>query len=119
MIYCCPRDHASLSIQDSSYVCPHGHCYPIRDGIPIFILTEVQQTHGEAERALDENEVTSELLHDNGITPASNVLHPIVRGILGATSGNHYYPIRNQINPYPIPVIRLPSANHGETLLDI
>jgi SAM-dependent methyltransferase len=82
-------------------------------------LTEVQQTHGEAERALDENEVTSELLHDNGITPASNVLHPIVRGILGATSGNLYYPIRNQINHYPIPDIRLPSANHGETLLDI
>jgi SAM-dependent methyltransferase len=82
-------------------------------------LTEVQQTHGEAERALDENEVTSELLHDNGVTPPSNVLHPVVRGILGATSGHLYYPIRNLIDHYPIPDIRLPAANDGETLLDI
>jgi 2-polyprenyl-3-methyl-5-hydroxy-6-metoxy-1,4-benzoquinol methylase len=34
--YVCPRDGEELSEGDGSLTCPHGHAFPVRDGIPRF-----------------------------------------------------------------------------------
>lgn len=42
----CPRDRLPLEIESEKLTCTNGHCYPIVEGIPILLLDDVQQTHG-------------------------------------------------------------------------
>lgn len=117
----CPRDHTALARRSRSrdvLACENGHVYPIYDGIPVLLIDDSDQTHGEALRALDPETAKRELMWNDGTTPPPNDLHPVIRAALGATCGHMYFAIRNKIDHYPIPTLRLPDGN-GETLLDI
>jgi SAM-dependent methyltransferase len=115
----CPRDHKSLSRCGDFLVCNAGHQYPIRGGIPIFILDEAEQTHDEALRALQQSATDLELMHDDGRTRPKEELHPVVRDVLGATSGFMYEAIKYSIDHYPIPSLRIAPTCRGDTFLDI
>ena len=116
----CPRDHLPLARSDNSLSCAAGHSYPIHGGIPVFILDDVDQTHGEAARALKLKEIEYELTRDDGMTPPLNEVDSLVREILGGTCGNMYKAIRFEIDHYPIPNLRLPPAGSGGArLLDV
>lgn len=114
----CPRDHTELARTETGLVCAQGHSYPARGGIPIFILSEENQTHTEALRALDADQTAFELSRDDGQTPPPTEVHPLVRAIQGATSGYMFYAARDRFASYPIPDIRLPEGK-GQRLLDI
>ncbi len=114
----CPRDHLPLVRSDTALTCTAGHCYPVHGGIPVFILDDVDQTHGEASRALRLKEIEYELTRDDGATPPRDQVDPLVREILGGTCGNMYKAVRNEIDHYPIPELRLP-AGAGARFLDI
>jgi SAM-dependent methyltransferase len=86
--------------------------------IPVFILDDVQQTLGVAERALRPDEVRRALALDDGSTPSPESIHPFVRDRMARTGGYLYETIRHHIAGYPIPVMRLPEGD-GKSLLDI
>lgn len=115
----CPRDHGELDLQGDTLVCSSGHRYPVVDGIPIMLLTEVEQTHPVADVSLA---ATEEQAHAGAPIPADGTsegeIDPLVQEIVGATSGHLYLPLINKLSRYPIPDIRLPPGR-GETLLDL
>ena len=49
----CPRDKQPLQEKDQDLCCAAGHRYPVVDGIPILLVSDVAQTHPETLRALD------------------------------------------------------------------
>src|SRR2546421_10040013 len=49
----CPRDHSALSFEGGRILCERGHLYPTVEGIPVLLISEVPQTHGEAIKALE------------------------------------------------------------------
>lgn len=116
----CPRDRLPLtSTSPHRLTCPAGHSYPVHDGIPVFILEEVEHTHPSALRALDPVEVVRDLARDDGATPPLDDLHPYVRDVLVGTCGNLYAPIAGTIDHYPIPKLPLPEARRGDSFLEI
>lgn len=48
----CPRDKSQLRLDGESVKCEHEHSYPIIEGVPILLMSEVEQTHIEGMRAL-------------------------------------------------------------------
>jgi SAM-dependent methyltransferase/uncharacterized protein YbaR (Trm112 family) len=115
----CPRDRLPLARSRDELTCPAGHAYPVHDGIPVFILGEVRQTHPSATRALDAAEVLCDLALDDGSTPPPDELHPFVRDVLADTCGNLYAPIADSIDHYPIPDLPLQVGPPGGGFLEI
>src|ERR1700751_2869010 len=48
----CPRDKKDLSHRGTHLICPQGHQYAVVDGVPILLVSDVEQTHIEGTRAL-------------------------------------------------------------------
>src|SRR6266566_9249681 len=51
-ILCCPRDGSDLRIKGRALCCAQGHAYPVVKGIPVFLLSEKEQTMGIAQASL-------------------------------------------------------------------
>ncbi len=115
----CPRDGLPLNRSSDGLACTAGHTYPVHDGIPVFILGEVEQTHPSAARALHAAEILRDLALDDGETPPLHELHPFVRSVLVDTCGNLYAPIAGSIDHYPKPDLPLKSERPGATFLEI
>lgn len=107
----CPRDKQDLSYQGNYLICPRGHQYAVVDGIPILLVSDVEQTHIEGTRALAvaEGGETSKL-PDFNVGP--NEIDPFVRGTIGATNGGLYQHLVGSLQEYPIPRLRLPSGDN-------
>src|SRR5690349_15667525 len=113
----CPRDHSAL-IQDSDIIrCQEGHRYRIADGVPILLVSDVQQTHIEGTRALAIAE-TGDLSQLRQIELAPGEIDPFVRDSIGATNGSLYQHLVGYLREYPIPDLRLPRGEE-KTFLEI
>lgn len=109
----CPRDHSPLSDEHDVLVCAHGHRYPCVDGIPVFVLKDVRQTHWIADYSLDEPEAGASVEMTDGIDP-------FVREAVGATCGNFYgATFAATMAEYPIPALPMAPLRAGEVLLDV
>jgi len=113
----CPRDKQSLQEEASHLVCPSGHRYAVIEGIPIMLISEVEQTHIEGTRALLLAETK-----DVGSLPqfdvAKDEMDPFVRNAIGATNGLLYQHLVGKLKEYPIPRLRLPDGN-GRLFLEV
>jgi SAM-dependent methyltransferase len=115
----CPRDRLPLVCSRGGLTCAAGHSYPVHDGIPVFIIGEVEQTHPSAERALQVAHILSDLACDDGETPPLHDVHPFVRDVLVGTCGNLYAPIARSIDHYPIPELPLQPERQGDRFVEI
>jgi uncharacterized protein YbaR (Trm112 family) len=132
----CPRHRTALLEDGSRLRCEDGHEYPVVEDIPV-ILDEGPQTLWVAELSLnsarqngtaldpyyvdtigiadDEKAVLRRRLLDR---MADDFIDPIVSFLVGATNGIAYKHLRGRLSDYPIPELRLPTAN-GKVLLDV
>lgn len=107
----CPRDKQSLSQQSTGLICPQGHQYAVIDGVPILLVSEVEQTHIEGARALavaEGGETSTLPTFDVG----PNEIDPFVRRAIGATNGGLYQHLVGNLQEYPIPRLRLPPGKN-------
>lgn len=108
----CPRDHERLEPVDGALTCAAGHTYPIRDGIPILLLDDVEQTHEAALYALRSAGEPDPYESGTGFVDA------YVQEAIGATGGYLYAGLAGRLTDYPVPVLRMPEG-HGGTFLDL
>lgn len=113
----CPRDKSQLRLDCESVKCEHGHSYPIIEGVPILLVSEVEQTHIEGTRAvaIAQSRDASSLAK---FTLGPNDIDPFVRNVIGATNGSLYGHLVGRLTEYPIPVLRLPPGN-GKLFLEV
>jgi len=118
----CPRDHTPLREDGDALACPAGHRYAIVDGFPILLRDDVPQTHWAATMALEEArglgdpEAATAWVGREGL--ADGEIDPWVQAAIGATGGNLYRTLIEQLTDYPVP--RLPApAGEGKLLLDV
>ncbi|HEY9701941.1 MAG TPA: hypothetical protein V6C58_05825, partial [Allocoleopsis sp.] len=109
----CPQDHCKLELQGNTLICPHGHSYPVVDGIPIMLLKDKIPTQ--------ENifNLTFNLAQSTPINPNQNndqTIDPFVQEAIAATGGIMYE--NTKLTRYPIPNFPLPSGNN-QYLLDL
>ena len=130
----CPRDHCELRLQGNTLLCPHDHGYPVVDGTPVMLLSDVRQTMVVANTSINQAcaphddrgfYVESLGLSDEekrGILQlaANNTskVDPAVAYLIGATNGIAYKHLIGKLGEYPIPEMRLPFGR-GQSLLDI
>jgi len=113
----CPRDKTSLHAHADSLHCVNGHSYAVIEDIPILLLSETKQTHIEGTRALDlaEGREPINLLHF-AVEPGE--VDPFVKRAIAATNGSLYQHLVGNLREYPIPDLKLPTAN-GKLFLEI
>jgi ubiquinone/menaquinone biosynthesis C-methylase UbiE/uncharacterized protein YbaR (Trm112 family) len=129
----CPRDGSDLRIEGGALCCAQRHVYPVVNGIPVFLLSEKEQTIGIAQASLvaaqslvgaplfvdtigvsDEEKQAIEKKWEGG----ANAIDPVISYLVGATSGHGYKDLIGQMTTYPIPNIPLPCGD-GRMLLDV
>jgi SAM-dependent methyltransferase len=98
-------------------LCEQGHLYPSVEGIPVLLLSDVPQTHGEAIKALEVAwmENAAERV---GIGSTSDTINPHVQQLVASTCGLLYRPLIGKLRRYPIPELRLPEGQE-RSFLDI
>jgi SAM-dependent methyltransferase/uncharacterized protein YbaR (Trm112 family) len=117
-IIVCPRDKQALSEDGSFLRCPQEHRYRVVEGIPILLVSDVQQTHIEGDRALlvaEGDQSQAPLLK---LTLGADEIDPFVKNSIGATNGGLYRYLVGSLKTYPIPDLRIP-ASDGATFLEI
>ena len=113
----CPRDQTAFVFASDKLVCANGHIYPCVEGVPILLLDDIAQTHGQALEALKykaEDNAAERL----GITVTDEAVNPHVQQLVASTCGLFYRPAMGKLTRYPIPELRLP-AGDDKTFLDI
>ncbi len=136
-ILACPHDASPLELKRQHLHCAHGHSFPVVDGVPVLLRSDVVQTIGfgatslqlaaayiEGDRSddwfidsLGAHETEKQRVREarkNG----SWAIDPVASNLIAATNGMLYRDIIGKVVEYPIPRIGLPPAA-GETLLDI
>ena len=143
--FICPIDRKPLSLVGERLVSPSGRQYPIVDGIPVFLLNDVEPTIGVArmslERALGNTDVIDRRAPDMYLESVSisdaekadlvrslaadtsaraSPIDPVVLQLVGATNGLAYKHLigDRKLAVYPVPDIGLPKSD-GERLLDV
>lgn len=132
----CPRDHRPLSDLNGVLQCPAGHTYPVVDGIPVMLISDVPQTFAAAAASLarassqaadlrapdlylESVEISDEeKLGVLQLATRKPVVDPVVAYLVAATNGLMYRHLIGRLESYPIPEIDLPPGD-GRPLLDI
>lgn len=129
----CPRDRSPLSPGAAVLTCPHGHVYPVVDGVPVLLVDESTPTidiAGSSLAAARAPERSGPLFLDTlslsdderrGIVELAGRGHridPVVAYLVGATNGMMYRHLIGVLTQYPIPSLPMPPGE-GRTLLDI
>jgi uncharacterized protein YbaR (Trm112 family)/SAM-dependent methyltransferase len=128
----CPQDHSELWIEGRHLCCATGHKYPIVDGIPVFLLSDKEQTIEIASASLKAADGATGgplYLETLGVSEdkrrrierdwlAGSEVDPAISYLIGATSGCGYVNLIGKLTRYPIPDIPLDYGN-GELLVDI
>jgi SAM-dependent methyltransferase len=107
----CPRDKQNLHLENSHLVCAQGHRYAVIEGVPILLVSDVEQTHIEGTRALavaDSGDASG--LARFELTP--DAIDPFVQNTIGATNGGLYQHLVGNLREYPIPSLRLPPGDN-------
>jgi len=113
----CPRDRQELTVEGSHLVCRSGHRYAVVEGIPIFLISDAEQTHIEGSRALAVAE-SGDPASLPQIEISLGEIDPFVRNSIGATNGGLYQHLVGNLTEYPIPRLRLPAAK-GSLFLEL
>jgi uncharacterized protein YbaR (Trm112 family) len=107
----CPRDKENLRVDGNALLCAQGHRYAVVEGIPILLLSDVEQTHIEGTRSIQVAESG-----DPSLLPQFNVgpkdIDPFVQKAIGATNGGLYQYLIDNLPEYPIPNLRLPPGQN-------
>ena len=117
----CPRDHDQLELDGGTILrCPSGHAYPCVDGVPVLLLDDVEPTHSQYTRSLEQarETVANSPEEVNDIPVVGDTVDPFVQGIVSGTGGNLYKPLTGKLVRYPIPELPLPPAT-GQHFLDV
>ena len=114
----CPRDKLTLEHEPGVMFCAAGHRYRVVQGVPILLLQEIEQTHGEGVRALAVAARGAEAaLPEVELREAE--VDPFVKDWIAATNGNLYKHLVGTLTDYPIPGLRLPPPGEGKVFLEI
>lgn len=133
----CPHDALDLNQEGRVLRCRNGHAFPIVQGVPVLLRSDVPQTIGLASDSLRLAWAAVEGSNDDpwfietlGIAEqvkrdlrvqqagAAGATDPVVSYLIGATNGILYKHLVGSLREYPIPEIRLPIVD-GKRLLDI
>ncbi len=117
----CPRDHRKLTwVDDKRLVCESGHFYPVIDGVPVMLVTDVIPTQ---ERIVNETlSAASDSTDSQGFSSKdtdNTGVDPYVRKVIGATCGVMYNSLINKLREYPIPNFPLRACVGKNFVLDI
>lgn len=132
----CPVDHGALTAAHDELVCAAGHRYPIVDGVPVMLRTDVPPTIVLADASLRR-------ARGAGVDPRAPELHleslgiseeekqgvlelaarpgkidPVVAYLVAATNGLMYKHLIGTLDGYPIPELTLPDGG-GKTFVDV
>lgn len=107
----CPRDKQDLKCEGNHLLCEQGHRYAVIEGVPILLVSDVEQTHIEGTRALAVAESGDASTLAN-FKIESNKIDPFVQGTIGATNGGLYQHLVGTLTEYPIPLLRLPPGEN-------
>jgi len=87
------------------------------EGIPILLVSDVEQTHIEGSRALAVAE-TGDLSQLRQFHVGPGEIDPFVKDVIAATNGGLYLHLVGNLKEYPIPELRLPPGE-GKLFLEI
>ncbi len=124
----CPKDHKPLSQHNSTLSCINNHSYNIKNGIPVILLKDIEQTHWVAEASLKCNEDDDSLfletlgINKDEILMIKNLpdtyVDKVINVIMPANCGLLYKNLIGKMASYPIPDLRLPDGE-GKSFLEI
>lgn len=117
----CPVDHSPLQQQGNWLFSETGRRYPVVNGIPVLLRSDVEQTAWWAQKSLDDAFAIAEgrMAIPTAHSPAGDdIIDPWVQEIVAATCGNLYKPLIGHLRSYPIPDLRLPPG-HADTFLEL
>jgi len=112
----CPRDRQTMRLDDDRLTCLNHHHYPVVQGVPVMLLTDLEQTWGgrhTMRQLSDWQEQPQE-----PIEPSTGSVDPYVQKEIVGTNGIMFKSLVGKLKEYPIPVFRAP-RKQGESLLDI
>src|SRR5208283_2531110 len=114
-ILVCPRDKGDLRLDAGRLVCGQGHSYAVIEGVPILLVSDVEQTHIEGARALAIAE-TGDASSLRKFNVGAHEIDPFVKNAIGATNGGLYQHLVGKLTEYPIPHLRLPPGRNQSFL---
>jgi ubiquinone/menaquinone biosynthesis C-methylase UbiE/uncharacterized protein YbaR (Trm112 family) len=132
----CPRHKGPLRTTGSGRLaCDEGCSFPVVEGVPVLLLSQVEQTLWVAEASLRMAESPSpddplfvgtlgisdedrEGLKAIVASGTGGEIDPVVSSLVLATCGNAYRHLKGAVREYPIPDIRLPPSR-GDVFLDL
>ncbi|MDB4988120.1 MAG: hypothetical protein JWN04_3298 [Myxococcaceae bacterium] len=116
----CPAHRCALQLDGEDLRCSEGDSYPIVHGVPVMVRRDVRQTLWVADESLsmvDSYRAGTLVLTTQA--PAGTAVDAAVQDLVAHTNGFLYQPLVNKLQRYPIPRLRLPEAEAGDTLLDV
>lgn len=132
----CPVDHSALTESSGELVCATGHRYPVVDGVPVMLRSDVASTivladasRRRAEGAGVDQRAPDLHLESLGISEEEKQgvldlaarpgrIDPVVAYLVAATNGLMYKHLIGSLAEYPIPELTLPAAQ-GKRLVDV
>lgn len=132
----CPMDRGALTFYEGQLLCASGHRYPVVDGVPVMLITSVDQTIdlasaslGRAKSAVLDARAPALHLESLGISDQEKLgviemskrggaIDPVVAYLVAATNGLMYRHLIGSLDRYPLPDLPLPDGE-GKSLLDI
>jgi SAM-dependent methyltransferase/uncharacterized protein YbaR (Trm112 family) len=131
----CPRDHLDLQDSGGDLSCPHGHRYPLVEGIPVVLIEEASETIGIAAdswRVAKAGTDSHGALYAEtlGLNPAERsavskewseatwTVDPVASHLVAAVGGFMYRHLRGRLTDYPIPVFPI-ALSRDAKLLDV
>lgn len=116
----CPVHQLPLEEDGDDLRCAGGDRYPVVEGVPVMVRSDVQQTLWVAEESLQMvDDYRSGKQSFSALGADATAVDEAVQGLVAATNGYLYLPLVNKLKRYPIPELRLPRAQPGQTLLDV
>lgn len=133
----CPIDRAAVSSRGDDLVCAHGHRYPVVDGVPVMLRSDVPATISIAEGSLQRARGTcidmrapDLYLESLGISEGEKrgvlelaahpgKIDPVVAYLIAATNGLMYKHLIGSLNEYPIPELGVVADGNGRLLVDV
>jgi SAM-dependent methyltransferase len=132
----CPIDRSTLSLASEELICAHGHRYPVVDGVPVMLRSDVPATISLAEASLNrargvgaDPRAPELFLESLGISEDEKRgvlelsahprrIDPVVAYLVAATNGLMYKHLIGNLDDYPIPDLTLPDGE-GRWFVDI
>jgi SAM-dependent methyltransferase/uncharacterized protein YbaR (Trm112 family) len=132
----CPVDHSTLASESGELICVQGHRYPVVDGVPVMLRSDVPSTIILADASVKrargagiDQRAPGLYLESLGISEeekrgvlelaaTGGPIDPVVAYLVAATNGLMYKHLIGGLGSYPIPELTLPPG-HGKRLVDV